>query len=175
MISGSCFHPCRVLVAGPARPSPTEPPNGGSFRLHLEGGEASQRPMIPQTGDAKLILARLLPCAWGRRRPAASSQRSPEACRSWPQARGDHRPREQGSAWHLILQRHRSVSMTQPDVDERIAAMRSRIAEQVLHIQRLNVLGRGTSDACEVLDLTLSALAQMKEVKKTIQALERAS
>jgi hypothetical protein len=65
--------------------------------------------------------------------------------------------------------------MTQPDVDEHIAAMRSRIAEQLLHIQRLDALGRGTSDACEVLDLMLSALAQMKEVKKTLRALERVS
>ena len=64
------------------------------------------------------------------------------------------------------------VSMTQPDVDERIAVMRSRIAEQLLHIQRLDVLGRDTSDACEVLDLMLGALAQMKEVKKSIRALE---
>jgi hypothetical protein len=65
--------------------------------------------------------------------------------------------------------------MTQPDVDEHIAVMRSRIAEQLLHIQRLDALGRGTSDACEVLDLMLSALAQMKEVKKTLRALERVS
>jgi hypothetical protein len=61
------------------------------------------------------------------------------------------------------------------DVDERIVAMRSRIVEQVLHIQRLNNLGRDTSDASEVLDLMLSALAQMKEVKRTIRTLERVS
>jgi hypothetical protein len=61
------------------------------------------------------------------------------------------------------------------DVDERIAAMRSRIVEQLLHIQRLNDLGRDTSDSSEVLDLMLSALAQMKEVKKTIRTLERVS
>jgi hypothetical protein len=61
------------------------------------------------------------------------------------------------------------------DVDERIVAMRSRIVEQLLHIQRLNNLGRDTSDASEVLDLMLSALAQMKEVKRTIRMLERVS
>ena len=61
------------------------------------------------------------------------------------------------------------------NVDERIAAMRSRIVEQLLHIQRLNDLGRDTSDSSEVLDLMLSALAQMKEVKKTIQTQERVS
>ena len=61
------------------------------------------------------------------------------------------------------------------DVDERIAAMRSRIVEQLLHIQRLNDLGRDTSDASEVLDLMLRALAQMKEVKKTIQTQEPVS
>ena len=61
------------------------------------------------------------------------------------------------------------------DVDERIAAMQSRIAEQLLHIQRLNVLERDTSDASEVLDLMLNALAQMKEVKKTIRTLDRVS
>jgi hypothetical protein len=61
------------------------------------------------------------------------------------------------------------------DVDERIVAMRSRIVEQLLHIQRLNNLGRDTSDASEVLDLMLSALAQMKEVKRTIRTLERVS
>ena len=61
------------------------------------------------------------------------------------------------------------------DVDERIAALRSRIAEQLLHIQRMSVLGRDTRDASEVLDLMLSALGQMREVKTTILALERAS
>ena len=61
------------------------------------------------------------------------------------------------------------------NVDERIAAMRSRIVEQLLHLQRLNDLGRDTSDASEVLDLMLRALAQMKEVKKTIQTQERVS
>ena len=61
------------------------------------------------------------------------------------------------------------------NVDERIAAMRSRIVEQLLHLQRLNDLGRDTSDASEVLDLMLRALAQMKEVKKTIRTLERVS
>ena len=61
------------------------------------------------------------------------------------------------------------------DVDERIAAMRSRIVEQLLHLQRLNDLGRDTSDASEVLDLMLRALAQMKEVKKTIQTQEPVS
>jgi len=61
------------------------------------------------------------------------------------------------------------------DVDERIAALRSRIAEPALHIQRLSVLGRDSRDACEVLDLMLSALGQMKEVKKAIRALERAT
>ena len=61
------------------------------------------------------------------------------------------------------------------NVDERIAAMRSRIVEQLLHLQRLNDLGRDTSDSSEVLDLMLSALAQMKEVKKTIRTLERVS
>ena len=61
------------------------------------------------------------------------------------------------------------------NVDERIAAMRSRIVEQLLHIQRLNDLGRDTSDSSEVLDLMLSALAQMKEVKKTIQTQEPVS
>ena len=61
------------------------------------------------------------------------------------------------------------------DVDERIAALRSRIAEQLLHIQRLDVLGRDTRDASEVLELMLSALGQMKEVKKTIRALKRVS
>src|SRR5215467_3173427 len=62
MISGSCFHPCRVLlVAGPARPSPTEPPNGGSLRLHLGGPRSLPKTRdLPQTGDAKLILARVL-------------------------------------------------------------------------------------------------------------------
>jgi hypothetical protein len=72
---------------------------------------------------------------------------------------------------------YRSVRMTQQtsDVDERIVAMRSRIVEQLLHIQRLNDLGRDTSDASEVLDLMLSALAQMKEVKRTIRMLERVS
>jgi uncharacterized coiled-coil protein SlyX len=60
-------------------------------------------------------------------------------------------------------------------VDERIAALRSRIAEQLLHIQRLNLVGRDTSDASAVLDLMISALVQMQEVKKTMQALERAS
>ena len=69
------------------------------------------------------------------------------------------------------------MSMTQQtsDVDERIAAMRSRIVEQLLHLQRLNDLGRDTSDASEVLDLMLRALAQMKEVKKTIQTQEPVS
>src|SRR5215467_5768246 len=179
MISGSCFHPCRVLVAGPARPSPTEPPNGGSLRLHLGGREASRRPVTsPKPGmpsSFSLGYSLRVGTSATRRIVSTQSRGVRVGCRSWPQAQGDHRPREQGSAWHLILQRHRSVSMTQPDVDERIAAMRSRIAEQLLHIQRLNVLGRGTSDACEVLDLMLSALAQMKEVKKTIRALERAS
>jgi hypothetical protein len=61
------------------------------------------------------------------------------------------------------------------DVDERIVAMRSRIVEQLLHIQRLNDLGRDTSDASEVLDLMLNAFAQMKEVKRTIRTLERVS
>jgi hypothetical protein len=61
------------------------------------------------------------------------------------------------------------------DVDERIVAMRSRIAEQLLHIQRLDDLGRDTSDASEVLDLLLSALAQMQEVKRTIRTQERVS
>ena len=61
------------------------------------------------------------------------------------------------------------------NVDERIAAMRSRIVEQLLHLQRLNDLGRDTSDASEVLDLMLRALAQMKVVKKTIQTQERVS
>jgi len=61
------------------------------------------------------------------------------------------------------------------NVDERIAAMRSRIVEQLLHLQRLNDLGRDTSDASEVLDLMLRALAQMKEVKKTIQTQEPVS
>jgi len=61
------------------------------------------------------------------------------------------------------------------NVDERIAAMRSRIVEQLLHLKRLNDLGRDTSDASEVLDLMLRALAQMKEVKKTIQTQERVS
>jgi uncharacterized coiled-coil protein SlyX len=60
-------------------------------------------------------------------------------------------------------------------VDERIAALRSRIAEQLLHIQRLNLVGRDTNDASAVLDLMISALVQMQEVKKTMQALERAS
>jgi hypothetical protein len=65
-------------------------------------------------------------------------------------------------------------------VDERIAALRSRIAEQLLHIQRLNLVGRDTNDASAVLDLmisalVISALVQMQEVKKTMQALERAS
>lgn len=65
------------------------------------------------------------------------------------------------------------VSMTQrtTEVDERIAAMRLRIADQLLHIQRLNVLGRDTSNASEVLELMLSAFAQMQEVRKTIRAL----
>jgi hypothetical protein len=61
------------------------------------------------------------------------------------------------------------------DVDERIAAMRSRIAEQLLHIQRLTVLGRDTSDASEVLELMLSAFAQMQGVRNTIRTLERVS
>jgi hypothetical protein len=80
-------------------------------------------------------------------------------------------------AWDPISQRYRSVSMTQrtSDVDERIVAMRSRIVEQLLHIQRLNDLGRDTSDASEVLDLMLNALAQMKEVKRTIRTLESVS
>jgi len=101
----------------------------------------------------------------------------PESCTSRPQARGYHRPREQSWAWDPISQRHRSVSMAQrtSNVDERIAAMRSRIVEQLLHLQRLNDLGRDTSDASEVLDLMLRALAQMKEVKKTIQTQERVS
>ena len=60
-------------------------------------------------------------------------------------------------------------------IDERIAAMRSRIADQLLHIQRLNLLGRDTGDASEVLDLMTSALAQTQEVRKTMRALERAS
>jgi hypothetical protein len=78
---------------------------------------------------------------------------------------------------HGISQQHRSVSMTQRStgVDERIAALRSRIAEQLLHIQRLNLVGRDTNDASAVLDLMISALVQMQEVKKTMQALERAS
>jgi hypothetical protein len=90
---------------------------------------------------------------------------------------GDHRPREQGWVWDPVSQRYRSVSMTQQtsDVDERIVAMRSRIVEQLLHIQRLNDLGRDTSDASEVLDLMLNALAQMKEVKRTIRTLESVS
>ena len=67
------------------------------------------------------------------------------------------------------------MTMRTSDVDERIAAMQSRIVEQLLHIQRLNVLERDTSDASEVLDLLLSALAQMKEVKKTIRTLDRVS
>jgi len=60
-------------------------------------------------------------------------------------------------------------------IDERIAAMQSRIADQLLHIQQLNHLGRDTGDASEVLDLMTSALAQMQEVRKTMRALERAS
>jgi uncharacterized coiled-coil protein SlyX len=61
------------------------------------------------------------------------------------------------------------------DVDERIAALRSRLAEQLLHIQRLSALGRDTRDASQVLDLMLSALGKMKEVRMTMRALERAS
>jgi uncharacterized coiled-coil protein SlyX len=69
------------------------------------------------------------------------------------------------------------MSMTQQTthVDERIAALRSRIAEQLLHIQRLSVLGRDTRDASQVLDLMLSALGQMQEVRMTMRALERVS
>ena len=128
---------------------------------------------FPQTGDPTPNPSRLPACALSamtRRRNDAPG-RGPQRCRLGDTLAHTSKP------WRGISQRHRSVSMTQRSisVDERIAAMRSRIAEQLLHIQRLNVLGRGTSDACEVLDLMLSALAQMKEVKKTIRALERAS
>ena len=123
------------------------------------------------------VLARVGPCCDDGDTARRLNDAPSGSCTSRPQARRYHCPREQSWAWDPISERHRSVSMTQQttDVDERIAALRSRIAEQLLHIQRLNDLGRDFSDASEVLDLMLSALAQMKEVKKTIRALERAS
>jgi hypothetical protein len=69
------------------------------------------------------------------------------------------------------------VRMTQRTigVDERIAVMRSQIAERLPHAQRLNLLDRGMSDASAVLNLIISALAQLREVQQTMLAWGRAS